>query len=309
MAQFKSKTGSGAPTAQVDKAPVLPSKQPAKTAARKVPAKAATTDAPASKPASKIVLPKLPAKPAAPAVPAELKEALAKVIHEPQPAPAPLLEMPVAEAEAPLIPAAPVVAPVPEPAAAPPEPDLPEPDLPEPDIIAPAPVEAEATTIEPMIDSPNSTPKEIVMATDFNTNVSDTMSGAVTDVQAKLQSAYEKSTTMVTEMTELAKGNVEALVESTKLFTAGVQDLSKSYADEAKSAYETATADIKEMAAIKSPTELFQLQGKILRRNFEMLIAATSKSTDAAMKLANESMAPLSGRVNLATEKLTKVAA
>ena len=144
---------------------------------------------------------------------------------------------------------------------------------------------------------------------DYTANMSDSMSGAVSDVQAKLQTAYDKSASMVTEMTDLAKGNVEAVVESTKLFAAGVQDLGKSYADEAKSAYETATADLKEMAAIKSPTELFQLQGKILRRNFEALIASTSKSTDAAMKLANEAMAPLSGRVNIATEKLTTIAA
>ena len=143
------------------------------------------------------------------------------------------------------------------------------------------------------------------MTTDFTA----TMTDAVTEVQAKLQTAYDKSASMVTEMTDLAKGNVEAVVESTKLFAAGVQDLGKSYADEAKSAYEIATADLKEMAAIKSPTELFQLQGKILRRNFEALIASTSKSTDAAMKLANEAMAPLSGRMNIATEKLSTIAA
>lgn len=175
-----------------------------------------------------------------------------------------------------------------------------------------APEAISPATIEPPVDvapTPAKTPmitlKDISMTTDFTATISD----AANEVQAKFQAAFDKSTAMVTEMTDLAKGNVEAVVESGKLFAAGVQDLGKSYADEAKSAYETATADLKEMAAIKSPTELFQLQGKILRRNFDMFVAATSKSTDAALKLANEAMAPISGRVNVAADKLSKVAA
>ena len=62
------------------------------------------------------------------------------------------------------------------------------------------------------------------------------------------------------------------------------------------------------MAAIKSPTELFQLQGKIMRRNFDTLVATGSKNTEAVMKLANDAFAPISGRVSLAAEKLAKVA-
>ena len=69
-----------------------------------------------------------------------------------------------------------------------------------------------------------------------------------------------------------------------------------------------ATADVKELAAIKSPTELFQLQGKIMRRNFEALVATGSKNTEAVLKLTKDTFAPLSGRVNLAAEKLAKVA-
>jgi len=98
------------------------------------------------------------------------------------------------------------------------------------------------------------------------------------------------------------------VVESGKIFAAGAQDLGKTYVEEAKSAYETLTGDLKEIAAIKSPTELFQLQGKILRRNFDALVATSSKNTEAAMKLANDAFAPLTGRVNLAAEKLAKVA-
>lgn len=153
--------------------------------------------------------------------------------------------------------------------------------------------------------------KEKIMATktpDYTNVLTATVTDAVKEVQERAQAAYEKSTSAMTEATEFAKANVEAVVESGKILAEGVQTLGKSYADEAKSAYETATADIKEMASIKSPTDLFQLQGKILRRNFDALIAMTSMGTDASMKLANDVMAPISGRVNLAAEKLSKVA-
>lgn len=143
------------------------------------------------------------------------------------------------------------------------------------------------------------------MATnDFAATITETMTDAVSEMQEKMQEAYGKGTGMVTEMTDFAKGNVDAVVESGKVLAAGMQELSKTYAEEAKILYETMTADLKEMASVKSPTELFQLQGKILRRNFDLMVAHSSKSTDAMMKLVNESVAPISGRVNVAAEKM-----
>jgi phasin family protein len=150
--------------------------------------------------------------------------------------------------------------------------------------------------------------KEKIMATAKTTDFTKPMADAVTELQSRAKVAYEKSAEVATEVTEFAKGNVEALVESTKIFSAGAQSLGKTYVEEAKSAYETMTADVKELAAVKSPTELFQLQGKIARRNFDAFVATSSKNTEAFLKLANEAFAPLTGRVEVATEKLAKVA-
>ena len=58
----------------------------------------------------------------------------------------------------------------------------------------------------------------------------------------------------------------------------------------------------------KSPTELFQLQGKIMRRNFDTMVSSTSKNAEKAMKLSNDVFAPLSARMNVAAEKMSKVA-
>jgi phasin family protein len=150
--------------------------------------------------------------------------------------------------------------------------------------------------------------KEKIMATAKTTDFTQPIAEAVGEFQTRAKNAYEKSTEVATEVTEFAKGNVEALVESTKIFAAGAQSLGKTYVEEAKSAYETVTADVKELAAVKTPAELFQLQGKIARRNFDTFVQTASKNSEAFFNLANEAFAPLTGRVNVAAEKLSKVA-
>ena len=174
---------------------------------------------------------------------------------------------------------------------------------------------ADAAPVAPQMDSLTKLTiaqlKDKIMAStpgnDEMNQVSDTIKQTVEEAQTRTKAAYEKGAEAVTEMTNLAKGNVEALVESTKVIAAGMQDIGRTYAEEAKAAYEQITADMKELAAIKSPTELFQLQGKIMRRNFDSLVATSSKNTEAMMKLVNEAFTPLSNRMSAAAEKMIKM--
>jgi phasin family protein len=150
--------------------------------------------------------------------------------------------------------------------------------------------------------------KEKIMADARNTDYAKPFTDAVNEMHGKTKAAYDKSAELAAEAAEFAKGNLEAVVESGKVYAAGVQTLGKSYAQEVSSAYETFTADLKEFAAVKSPAELFQLQAKLARRNFDALVASSSKNTDAVLKLVNDSFAPISGRVSLAAEKIAKAA-
>ena len=173
-------------------------------------------------------------------------------------------------------------------------------------VIKPNPVRRAPTA--PVTPTPVSSYwKEAVMTTK-TTDYTKPIADAFGEIQTRAKAAYDKSTVALTDATDFAKGNVEAIVESSKILTAGVQDLSRTYVEEAKSAYETVTGDVKELAAVKSPTELFQLQGKIARRNFDAMVSTSSKNTDAFLKLATDAFAPLTGRMNLAAEKLAKVA-
>ena len=84
--------------------------------------------------------------------------------------------------------------------------------------------------------------------------------------------------------------------------------MGKDYVAETKSAFETMTADVKELAAVKSPADFFKLQGEILRRNFDTAMATGSKRSEALVKLANDAFAPVQTRVSLAIEKVKQAA-
>lgn len=141
-------------------------------------------------------------------------------------------------------------------------------------------------------------------AEDFTAKVKD----AVADLQDRAKTAMEKSTAVFADAGEFTKGNVEALVESGKVLAAGLQDLGKVYVEDAKTGFETMTADVKELAAVKSPADFFKLQGEILRRNFDTAMATGSKRSEALVKLANEAFAPVQNRVSIAIEKVKQAA-
>jgi phasin family protein len=150
--------------------------------------------------------------------------------------------------------------------------------------------------------------EKIMPKTTKTTDFTAKIKGAFADVKGKAKTAYAKGTAVVGEATEFTKGNVEAVVASGKIVTEGLKTFGTDYVAESKKAYATVTADAKALAAVKSPTEFFELQTSLLKRNFESVFALTSKNTEAAVKLAGDAFAPISSRVALAVEKVKKAA-
>jgi phasin family protein len=127
---------------------------------------------------------------------------------------------------------------------------------------------------------------------------------AMADMTSKSKEAYEKGTAMMSDATEFTKGNVEAMVESSKIFASGIQEMGRSMVADSKAEFEALTAEVKEMASVKSPTDFFQLQSAMMRKYFDKSVAAASKNTEAMLKLANDAAQPLSSRVSVAMEKV-----
>ena len=128
------------------------------------------------------------------------------------------------------------------------------------------------------------------------------------ELNDKAKAAVEKNTKLVGEMTELAKGNVEALVESGKIAAKGLETLGQDAAEYSRKQFEQATATMKSMSAVKSPADFFKLQSDYVRGAFDSMVAETSKNTEAFIKLAGDAAQPVSNRVAVAMEKIKTAA-
>lgn len=166
----------------------------------------------------------------------------------------------------------------------------------------PAMAKAEPKNIVPT--PPVTKIKDTIMATVKTPDFTKAAKDMVADVQTKLEAAYAKTGELAGEVNEFSKANLEAVVESGKIFFAGLQELGREDIENGKDALETVTADMKKMAAAKTPTEFMQLQGELVRRNFDAAVSFGSKRTEALVKLYNDAFAPLSTRVSVAAEKI-----
>ena len=150
--------------------------------------------------------------------------------------------------------------------------------------------------------------KDTIMAKAEKTDFAATAKEMAADVQERVKTAAAKTTVLATDVNDFNKANMEAVVESGKIFFAGAQELVRDNVKTSKTVVETVTEDAKKVASIKSPTELMQLQGELARRNFDAVVSFGSQRTEAWVKLYTEAFAPISNRVSVATEKFSKAA-
>ena len=120
----------------------------------------------------------------------------------------------------------------------------------------------------------------------------------------RAKTAVEKGQKMMGEMNDFSKGNIEAIVESSKIAAKGIESMSQDAVAYAKASFEEATAAAKQMASVKSPTELMKLQSDYVRNAFDSMVSHTAKSTEAMLKLVGEVAQPISNRASLAAEKV-----
>lgn len=150
-----------------------------------------------------------------------------------------------------------------------------------------------------------SSTKDSIM--DMSANIS-SFQTAMGEAQTKAQKALEKSQAVFGEVSEFTKGNVEAVIASGKILANGMQDLGSSLVAEGRTSFESMTADMKELAAAKSPTDFLKVQSEMARKNFDTIVAQSSKNTEAFLKLMSDVYAPITGRVSLAVEKVRQSA-
>jgi phasin family protein len=120
----------------------------------------------------------------------------------------------------------------------------------------------------------------------------------------RFQTAFEKSAKYGEEFADFAKGNVEAVIASSKVAAKAGETLGQEAAEYGKKHFEAATAAFKSFATVKSPTELFQLQSEFAKASFDGFVAEASRVSESLLKVAGDVAQPISNRYALAAEKI-----
>ncbi len=142
-------------------------------------------------------------------------------------------------------------------------------------------------------------------------NLKDGMTKAAagfTETQAKVKEGMEKAMRTAEEMVSFSQGNLEAMLKSSQIWAAGVQDLSKQMAASAQASFDETMSTFKAMGTVKSLKDAMDLQATLARATMEKTLAESGKLTDASFKLTEQAIAPITARVSLAVEKFAKSA-
>ena len=123
------------------------------------------------------------------------------------------------------------------------------------------------------------------------------------------QKFVAKSQKTAEELAELAKANVEAIVEAGRIYAGGAKAIGQDAIASGREGIEQAQDAVKTLAEAKSPAEFFQIQSELARASFDRFVAETSKLTERVVKLAGETVEPLQTRASLNAERINTLVA
>lgn len=118
----------------------------------------------------------------------------------------------------------------------------------------------------------------------------------------------EDANKMVGELSGMAKANVEALVASGQAATKGAEAITKAATDYSKASMEELKATIKSLSTAKTPKDFFEIQTNSMKAGYDTMVAEASKMTELSMKVMNDVFQPISTRMAVAMDSMTKVA-
>jgi phasin family protein len=184
---------------------------------------------------------------------------------------------------------------------------------------APAPVPAAAA---PKVASEVAAPKvaaEVVppvdaLVTDTKAsqpNLKDSIAKATAGIETTTVHAkqgMEKVMKTAEEFVAFGQGNVDAIVKSSQIWAAGVQDLTKQVAATAQAQFDETMSVFKALTSVKYLKDAFELQSSFARAALEKSVTESSRLTDASLKLTEQAMAPITARVTTAVESFSKAA-
>jgi phasin family protein len=129
------------------------------------------------------------------------------------------------------------------------------------------------------------------------------------DAGERGQEAVKRSQKAIEELTEVSKGNVEALVDAGKIAVEGARSLGQDVVETGREGIEQAADAVRALTEAKSASEFIQLQSEFARAQFDRFVAESSRLTETFVKLAGEAIQPIQTRATLNAERINKLVA
>ena len=129
------------------------------------------------------------------------------------------------------------------------------------------------------------------------------------DASERSQELAKRSQKVAEELADLARANVEAMVEAGRVAGQGARSIGQEVVASSRDGVEQAADAIRALAEAKSPTEYLQLQSEFARQSFDRAVAESSKLAESLVKLAGEAFQPLSNRATANAERFNTLVA
>ena len=110
-------------------------------------------------------------------------------------------------------------------------------------------------------------------------------------------------TVSFTDIAAFSQESIDSLVKVNTAATKGFETLSKYFIELTSKSFEDAVTNGKKFAAVKSPTELLQVQTKIFQDSFENLVDETKKVSEMTTSIFKDVSAPLAAQFKTAAPK------
>lgn len=115
----------------------------------------------------------------------------------------------------------------------------------------------------------------------------------VEQMAVKSREVIEQNLKTVNLVTEMTRGNVDALLESSRVASGGLQSIAQEVADYSKRALERTASAAHSLTQAKTAPELIQLQNEFARAEFNAAIAEVAKLSEAMFKTMTAVFEPL----------------
>lgn len=108
------------------------------------------------------------------------------------------------------------------------------------------------------------------------------------------------------ELADLGRENMAAVMRANSALSSGLEAIGKEVILYARSSFEQAAETATALLGARTFEDVFQLNSEFAKANLERLIERSAKLSEMGIKLANEALAPLGGRVEATIHRLAK---